>query len=210
MIRVRAYAQGGTAYQYLPETAESLKGLETPAGPITVQFANELNRTPGRCYVPTTWGSAVLEEGDWFVVYDVGVVSAFTKAQFSLLFEADYSDSGDTLFSLNKLESGVMQEPLFSDVEEAVPTVPTEEVVPVFKATVLSDGSSWLPAFERYCMQYRLDFVILSEDGIAPTRSIEFRIVANATGREVLRFEVGDTILGYSNGEMGKAGYEEQ
>lgn len=86
MIQVNAIPQGATAYQFLPETAEMLDKLPLPTGPVTVQMPDEINRIQGRCYVPTAWGAAILEFGDWFVVFDVGVVAAYTEAQFPVLF----------------------------------------------------------------------------------------------------------------------------
>lgn len=86
MIQVVPHPQPGTAYQFLPETVEHLKGLELPTGTVQVQAPDEVNRVPGRCYVPTSWGTAILDVGDWVVVYDVGVVAVFTPPQFSLLF----------------------------------------------------------------------------------------------------------------------------
>ena len=70
-IRVDAIAQPARALQYLPETEALLKDLVLPTGKVTVQLADEMNRVPNRCYVPTTWGSAVLEYGDWVVVYGI-------------------------------------------------------------------------------------------------------------------------------------------
>lgn len=70
----------------MPETVEHLKGLELPTGTVQVQAPDEVNRVPGRCYVPTSWGTVILDVGDWIVVYDVGVVAVFTPPQFSLLF----------------------------------------------------------------------------------------------------------------------------
>ena len=89
---VKGLARPADAYQFLKETEDQLAGLVLQTGPVTVQRADELNRIPGRCYVPTIWGAAVLEYGDWFVVYDIGVVSAFNDAQFRLLFEFDDND----------------------------------------------------------------------------------------------------------------------
>ena len=96
---VKGLARPADAYQFLKETEDQLAGLMLQTGSVTVQKADELNRIPGRCYVPTIWGAAVLEYGDWFVVYDIGVVSAFNDAQFRLLFEFD--DSA-TLFEIAK------------------------------------------------------------------------------------------------------------
>ena len=91
MRAVKGLARPADAYQFLKETEDQLAGLVLQTGPVTVQKEDELNRIPGRCYVPTIWGAAVLEYGDWFVVYDIGVVSAFNDAQFRLLFEFDDS-----------------------------------------------------------------------------------------------------------------------
>ena len=96
---VKGLARPADAYQFLKETEDQLVGLVLQTGPVTVQKEDELNRIPGRCYVPTIWGAAVLEYGDWFVVYDVGIVSVHTDAQFRLLFEFD--DSA-TLFEVSE------------------------------------------------------------------------------------------------------------
>lgn len=222
MIRVNAHAQGGRAYQYTSITADSLKGLEVPTGVVSIQPADELNRTQGRCYVPTTWGTAILEENDWFVIYDVGIVSAFTDAQFKLLFQVDESVVDDTLFELEErpaavalgrqqgkslrddLEAVSFASPRLSTLDEmdSVKALPEPVAMPVFKARAMSDGGSWLPAFSDYCTRYRLDYTILHEPDPRKPLADGFVVSVNATGRRVLEFNVGDLIVGYSDGNM--------
>lgn len=220
---VKGLARPADAYQFLKETEDQLAGLVLQTGPVTVQQENELNRTPGRCYVPTTWGAAVLEYTDWFVVYDIGVVSAYTDQQFRLLFEFD--DSA-TLFEVSEeveLEAEQVAEArrgtsLRDDVEalslEGVDRhldalvaekvgapLPMPEMAPALRFRAMNDGANWLPAFQAFCDRYRLDYVIeATEDFRIGTH--DFRVKVNATGAEIVAFSLGDLIDCYPDGRL--------
>lgn len=220
---VKGLARPADAYQFLKETEEQLAGLLLQTGPVTVQRENELNRTPGRCYVPTTWGAAVLEYTDWFVVYDIGVVIALTDQQFRLLFEFD--DSA-TLFEVSEetelegkqvaearrgtsLRDGVealslegVDRHLDALVAEKVgASLPMPEMAPALRFRAMSDGATWLPAFQAFCDRYRLDYVIEST-GDTRVDAPDFRIGVNATGAEVIVFSLGDLIDCYPDGRL--------
>ena len=223
MIPGEALPQPATAYQFLESTALDLSKLVLPTGPVTVQFPDALNGTQGRCYVMTTWGTATLSEGDWIILYDIGLVVTVTQAQFPLLYEmrddgalfgvdegkpdmtrmqarvqGDMSPARLGQFDLEALQDG----PIPAVYGEAIVNslLPQPEVVPVLKFRVMSDGRSWLPAFENYCTRHRLDYSLVAES--SPLDSHDFRVVVNATGREVVRFNVGDLIVGYPSGRM--------
>ena len=224
---VRGLARPADAYQFLKETEDQLAGLVLQTGPVTVQKEDELNRIPGRCYVPTIWGAAVLEYGDWFVVYDIGVVSAFNDAQFRLLFEFD--DSA-TLFEVSEeveLEAeqvaearrgtslrdnveqmlakveGAMQ----LDLVEIAEKLPMPERAPALRFRAMNDGANWLPAFQAFCDRYRLDYVIeATEDFRIGTH--DFQVKVNATGAEIIKFSLGDLIDCYPDGQMVLVGEE--
>ena len=226
---VKGLARPADAYQFLKETEEQLAGLILQTGPVTVQKEDELNRIPGRCYVPTIWGAAVLEYGDWFVVYDVGIVSAHTDAQFRLLFEFD--DSA-TLFEVSEepeLEAEQVAETrrgtsLRDDVEalslegvdrhldalvaeKVEAPLPMPEMAPALRFRAMSDGASWLPAFQAFCDRYRLDYVIESTEGIR-VDAPDFRVGVNATGAEIIKFSLGDLIDCYPDGRLVLVGEE--
>ncbi len=220
---VKGLARPADAYQFLKETEDQLAGLVLQTGPVTVQKEDELNRIPGRCYVPTIWGAAVLEYGDWFVVYDVGIVSAHTDAQFRLLFEFD--DSA-TLFDISEeveLEAEQVAEArrgtsLRDDVEalslegvdrhldalvaeKVEAPLPMPEMAPALRFRAMNDGANWLPAFQAFCDRYRLDYVIeATEDFRIGTH--DFRVKVNATGAEVIAFSLGDLIDCYPDGRL--------
>ena len=220
---VKGLARPADAYQFLKETEDQLAGLVLQTGPVTVQKEDELNRIPGRCYVPTIWGAAVLEYGDWFVVYDVGIVSAHTDAQFRLLFEFD--DSA-TLFEVSEeveLEAEQVAEArrstsLRDDVEalslEGVDRhldalvaekvgapLPMPEMAPALRFRAMNDGANWLPAFQAFCDRYRLDYVIESTEDFR-IGTPDFRVRVNATGAEVIAFSLGDLIDCYPDGRL--------
>lgn len=220
---VKGLARLADAYQFLKETEEQLAGLLLQTGPVTVQKEDELNRIPGRCYVPTTWGAAVLEYTDWFVVYDIGVVIALTDQQFRLLFEFD--DSA-TLFEVSEetelegkqvaearrgtsLRDGVealslegVDRHLDALVAEKVgASLPMPEMAPALRFRAMSDGATWLPAFQAFCDRYRLDYVIEST-GDTRVDAPDFRIGVNATGAEVIAFSLGDLIDCYPDGRL--------
>lgn len=220
---VKGLARPADAYQFLKETEEQLAGLLLQTGPVTVQKEDELNRIPGRCYVPTTWGAAVLEYTDWFVVYDIGVVIALTDQQFRLLFEFD--DSA-TLFEVSEetelegkqvaearrgtsLRDGVealslegVDRHLDALVAEKVgASLPMPEMAPALRFRAMSDGATWLPAFQAFCDRYRLDYVIEST-GDTRVDAPDFRIGVNATGAEVIVFSLGDLIDCYPDGRL--------
>lgn len=214
MIPVEALPQPATAYQFLESTALDLSKLVLPTGPVTVQFSDALNGTQGRCYVMTTWGTATLNEGDWIILYDIGLVVTVTQAQFPLLYEM--RDDG-ALFSLDAATPDVTvvrQRPMtMDDVDRHLSSLvaektgivldqglPQPEEAPVLKFRGLSDGHSWLPLFEDYCTRHRLDYSLVAES--SPLDSHDFRVVVNATGREVVRFNVGDLVVGYPSGRM--------
>ena len=230
---VKGLARPADAYQFLKETEDQLAGLVLQTGPVTVQKEDELNRIPGRCYVPTIWGAAVLEYGDWFVVYDVGIVSAHTDAQFRLLFEFD--DSA-TLFEVSEeveLEAEQVAEArrgtsLRDDVKQMSAKVegeiqldlveiaeelpmpaklPMPEMAPALRFRAMSDGASWLPAFQAFCDRYRLDYVIESTEDIR-VDAPDFRVGVNATGAEIIKFSLGDLIDCYPDGQMVLVGEE--
>lgn len=224
---VRGLARPADAYQFLKETEDQLAGLILQTGPVTVQKADELNRIPGRCYVPTIWGAAVLEYGDWFVVYDVGIVSAHTDAQLRLLFEFD--DSA-TLFEVSEeveLEAEQVAEARRStslrddvkqmsakvggeiqldlvEIAEELPMpakLPMPEMAPALRFRAMSDGATWLPSFQAFCDRYRLDYVI--ETDTAPRGGEpDFRVKVGATGREVVSFGLGELLDCYPDGRI--------
>ena len=220
---VKGLARPADAYQFLKETEEQLAGVVLQTGPVTVQQENELNRTPGRCYVPTTWGAAVLEYTDWFVVYDIGVVSAYTDQQFRLLFEFDDSATLSEVSEEPELEAEQVAEArrgmlLRDDVEalslESVDRhldalvaekvgapLPMPEMAPALRFRAMNDGANWLPAFQAFCDRYRLDYVIeATEDFRIGTN--DFRVKVNATGAEVIKFSLGDLIDCYPDGRL--------
>lgn len=219
---VKGLARPADAYQFLKETEDQLAGLVLQTGPVTVQKEDELNRIPGRCYVPTIWGAAVLEYGDWFVVYDVGIVSAYTDAQFRLLFEFD--DSA-TLFEVSEepeiedrslpavvkrhMESKAVEDQMAASVEGAIQldlveqaeSLPMPEMAPALRFRAMNDGASWLPAFQAFCDRYRLDYVIEATD-YALSNTPDFRVKINATGAEIITFSLGDLIDCYPDGRL--------
>ena len=226
---VKGLARPADAYQFLKETEDQLAGLVLQTGPVTVQKADELNRIPGRCYVPTIWGAAVLEYGDWFVVYDIGVVSAFNDAQFRLLFEFD--DSA-TLFEVSEeteLEAEQVAEArrgtsLRDDVEalslegvdrhldalvaeKVEAPLPMPEMAPALRFRAMNDGANWLPAFQAFCDRYRLDYVIEATEDFRIGMH-DFQVKVNATGAEIIKFSLGDLIDCYPDGQMVLVGEE--
>ena len=226
---VKGLARPADAYQFLKETEEQLAGIVLQTGPVTVQQENELNRTPGRCYVPTTWGAAVLEYTDWFVVYDIGVVSAYTDQQFRLLFEFD--DSA-TLFEVSEepeleaeqvaearrgtsLRKGVealslegVDRHLDALVAEKVEApLPMPEMAPALRFRAMNDGANWLPAFQAFCDRYRLDYVIEATEDFRIGMH-DFQVKVNATGAEIIKFSLGDLIDCYPDGQMVLVGEE--
>ena len=226
---VKGLARPAGAYQFLKETEEQLAGLILQTGPVTVQQENELNRTPGRCYVPTTWGAAVLEYTDWFVVYDIGVVSAYTDQQFRLLFEFDDSATLSEVSDEVELEAEQVAEArrstsLRDDVEalslegvdrhldalvaeKAGTPLPMPEMAPALRFRAMNDGANWLPAFQAFCDRYRLDYVIEATD-FALSGTHDFRVKVNATGAEVIAFSLGDLIDCYPDGRLVLVGEE--
>ena len=218
---VKGLARPADAYQFLKETEDQLAGLNLQTGPVTVQREDELNRIPGRCYVPTTWGAAVLEYGDWFVVYDIGVVSAFNDAQFRLLFEFDDSATlfevaeepklkgvqvaearrGTSLRDDVELMSAKVEGAIALDLVEQAEKLPMPEMAPALRFRAMSDGANWLPAFQAFCDRYRLDYVIEST-GDTRVDAPDFRIRVNATGAEVTAFSLGDLIDCYPDGRL--------
>lgn len=220
---VKGLARPADAYQFLKETEDQLAGLILQTGPVTVQKEDELNRIPGRCYVPTIWGAAVLEYGDWFVVYDIGVVSAFNDAQFRLLFEFDDSATLFEVAEEPELEGVQVAEArrgtlLRDDVEalslEGVDRhldalvaekvgapLPMPEMAPALRFRAMNDGATWLPSFQAYCDRYRLDYVIEAET--APRGGqLDFRVKVGATGREVVSFGLGELLDCYPDGRV--------
>ena len=222
MIKVEGLAQPGLAYQYTAATADTLKGLSVPTGQVTIQQADEMNRTPGRCYVPTTWGTAILEEGDWFVVYDLGIVSAFTGPQFEVLFSVKHDEelappaeepaedselSGAEVEVLASMEAKA-RSLTFKQAASVAPVamastvpLPTGVAKPVLRFRVMSDGAQWLPSFEAYCVNYRHDYVVLSEEN-PRGGDVDFRVLRNATGAEVLAFGLGELIDCFADGRL--------
>lgn len=224
---VKGLARPADAYQFLKETEDQLAGLVLQTGPVTVQKEDELNRIPGRCYVPTIWGAAVLEYGDWFVVYDVGIVSAHTDAQFRLLFEFDDSATlfevseeveleaeqvaearrgtslRDNVEQMSAKVEGAMQ----LDLVEIAEKLPMPEMAPALRFRALSDGATWLPSFQAYCDRYRLDYVIESTEDFR-IGTPDFRVRVNATGAEVIALSLGDLIDCYPDGQMVLVGEE--
>ena len=218
---VKGLARPADAYQFLKETEEQLAGLVLQTGQVTVQKEDELNRIPGRCYVPTIWGAAVLEYGDWFVVYDVGIVSAHTDAQFRLLFEFDDSATlfevaeepeleaeqvaearrGTSLRDDVELMSAKVEGVVALDLVEQAEELPMPEMAPALRVRAMSDGATWLPSFQAYCDRYRLDYVIEAE---AAPRGGEpdFRVKVGATGREVVSFGLGELLDCYPDGRI--------
>ena len=221
MRGVKGLARPADAYQFLKETEDQLAGLMLQTGPVTVQKADKLNRIPGRCYVPTIWGAAVLEYGDWFVVYDIGVVSAFNDAQFRLLFEFDDSATlfeiaeepelegaqvaearrGTSLRDDVELMSAKVEGAIALDLVEQAEELPMPEMAPALRFRAMSDGATWLPSFQAYCDRYRLDYVIEAE---AAPRGGEpdFRVKVGATGREVVSFGLGELLDCYPDGRI--------
>lgn len=217
---VKGLARPADAYQFLKETEDQLAGLMLQTGPVTVQKEDQLNRIPGRCYVPTIWGAAVLEYGDWFVVYDIGVVSAFNDAQFRLLFEFDDSATlfetslepivelpvvevsrGTSLRDGVELMSAKVEGAIALDLVEQAEELPMPEMAPALRFRAMSDGATWLPAFQAFCDRYRLDYVI---EPTEDTRvdAPDFRVRVNATGAEAIAFSLGDLIDCYPDGRL--------
>lgn len=204
MIPVQTKPQMATAYQYLPETAAGMNGLQLPSGPVTVQLADEMNRIEGRCYVPTSWGTAILSPGDWIVAYEVGIVVAVTAEQFPHLFELrtegmlDIPELGTPVESkevtLEMELQAVGEQQLRMSAEPLGPR-------PVLRIRATEDSGSWLPSFEAYCNRNRLDY---SLHNVSENRDIsaDFRIVLNATGREVVQFRMGDLLDCYADGRI--------
>lgn len=222
---VKGLARPADAYQFLKETEEQLAGLVLQTGPVTVQREDQLNRIPGRCYVPTTWGAAVLEYGDWFVVYDIGVVSAFNDAQFRLLFEFDDSATlfevieepepepelegmqvaearrGTSLRDGVELMSAKVEGAIALDLVEQAEALPMPEMAPALRFRAMSDGATWLPSFQAFCDRYRLDYVVEAET--APRGGEpDFRVKVGATGREVVSFGLGELLDCYPDGRV--------
>lgn len=224
---VKGLARPADAYQFLKETEDQLAGLMLQTGPVTVQKEDQLNRIPGRCYVPTTWGAAVLEYGDWFVVYDIGVVSAFNDAQFRLLFEFDDSATlfevaeepelegvqvaearrGTSLRDDVELMSAKVEGAIQLDLVEVAEKLsspaklPMPEMAPALRFRAMSDGATWLPSFQAFCDRYRLDYVIEAE--MAPRGGEpDFRVKVGATGREVVSFGLGELLDCYPDGRV--------
>ncbi len=218
---VKGLARPADAYQFLKETEDQLAGLMLQTGPVTVQKADELNRIPGRCYVPTIWGAAVLEYGDWFVVYDIGVVSAFNDAQFRLLFEFDDSATlfkiaeepelegvqvaearrGTSLRDAVELMSAKVEGAIALDLVEQAEKLPMPEMAPALRFRAMSDGATWLPSFQAYCDRYRLDYVIEAETAPRGGQP-DFRVKVGATGREVVSFGLGELLDCYPDGRV--------
>ncbi len=218
---VKGLARPADAYQFLKETEDQLAGLMLQTGPVTVQKADELNRIPGRCYVPTIWGAAVLEYGDWFVVYDIGVVSAFNDAQFRLLFEFDDSATlfkiaeepelegvqvaearrGTSLRDDVELMSAKVEGVIALDLVEQAEKLPMPEMAPALRFRAMSDGATWLPSFQAYCDRYRLDYVIEAETAPRGGQP-DFRVKVGATGREVVSFGLGELLDCYPDGRV--------
>lgn len=228
---VKGLARPADAYQFLKETEDQLAGLVLQAGPVTVQKEDELNRIPGRCYVPTIWGAAVLEYGDWFVVYDVGIVSAYTDAQFRLLFEFDDSATLFEVAEETELEAkqvaearrgtslregvelmsakaeGEMQLDLVEIAEKVEAPLPMPEMAPALRFRAMNDGANWLPAFQAFCDRYRLDYVIEATEDFRIGMH-DFQVKVNATGAEIIKFSLGDLIDCYPDGQMVLVGEE--
>ena len=218
---VKALARPADAHQFLRETEDQLNGLMLKTGPVTVQKENELNRTPGRCYVPTTWGASVLEYGDWFVVYDVGIVQAFTDAQFQLLFEFDDSATlfeiaeepelegahvvearqGMSLRDGVELMSAKVEGAIALDLVEQAEELPMPAMSPALRFTSDDEGSRWIPAFQAFCDRYRL-YYTLNLDTAPKGGQPRFKVTVNATGAQVASFGIGELIDCYPDGRI--------
>lgn len=232
MIQVNAIPQGATAYQFLPETAEMLNKLPLPTGPVTVQMPDEINRIQGRCYVPTAWGAAILEFGDWFVVFDVGVVAAYTEAQFPVLFapvldeppveegvllglDPAYSSKMSTVVATDGF-SGVLEnsgESIRDTMSRMSAPIEIPEAELRATATLPTparvpvfrqrfEGDDWGVAFPDYCDRYRLDYSLQSLVNKASFLPSTIRVVVNATDRVVVELREGEVLVGYADGHM--------
>ena len=229
MIQVNAIPQGATAYQFLPETAEMLNKLPLPTGPVTVQMPDEINRIQGRCYVPTAWGAAILEFGDWFVVFDVGMVAAYTEAQFPVLFApvldepapepepapdawldplrplmmsrmgVEAPNAGESIRDTMSRMSALIEVP---EAElRAKATLPTPARVPVFRQRFGSEDEGGT-AFQDYCDRYRLYYSLQSLMSTEPFLPSRLRVVVNATDRVIVELQDGEVLVGYADGHM--------
>ena len=200
----------GESYQFVSETEELLHGMKVPTGTVTVQRADEMNNIPGRCYVPTSWGTAILDSGDFFVVYENRLVSAFTNRQFSELFELDTTDQLD----IPELEVEGMSPSLMRYKSAMRNEVPEEAlsdqgfpVSQVFPAMIIRAAEGLSAAqlearLEEYFEKYRLDYLLYSaEDELSGHLQVSIRVVA--TGREVLTFAPTlHNVNGYADGKM--------
>ena len=81
------------------------------------------------------------------------------------------------------------------------------EMAPALRFRAMSDGATWLPAFQAFCDRYRLDYVI---EPTEDTRvdAPDFRVRVNATGAEIIKFSLGDLIDCYPDGQMVLVGEE--
>lgn len=211
MIQTRSVPTKATSYQFLSAQADELRAVQLPTGPVTVQAADEINNIPGRCYVPTTWGTAILNEGDWFVLFENGIVSAYTSAQHFLMLEEDVAIPEELPVEPVPDEL-LMEEPaLFSRASVMSvrfdPTVDGGSVseapreLPVLRFIAGEPGSEEM--FANYTNRYRLDYTVtllphVSDD---PTPTL-FEVDVTATGRVVARFSQGDEVVGYADGRM--------
>lgn len=231
MIRVTAHPQGATAYQFLEETAAGLDRLQLPTGPVTVQMPDSINRIPGRCYVPTVWGAAVLELGDWFVVFDVGVVAAYPAEQFSLLFAQaveepveppemleEETPEGAARVSLLASEPSipesylgkyVMQTPNSGEsIKESLSRVSSRMEDEALPKAVAVPVLRFMAGIAQHTQEINIHEYFdryrldYSFETLTEGTVDAFRFVVNATGREVVRFRRGEVVVGYPDGTV--------
>ena len=79
--------------------------------------------------------------------------------------------------------------------------LPMPEMAPALRFRVMSDGASWLPAFQAFCDRYRLDYVIEPTEDIRADAP-DFHVKVNATGAEIVAFSLGDLIDCYPDGRL--------
>lgn len=70
-------------YQFTADDPLALTHLTLPTGPVTVQEENPITKAQLRAYVPTAFGTHILDLGDWVLVHESGVVLTLPDAAIS-------------------------------------------------------------------------------------------------------------------------------
>ena len=79
-------------WQYDPANTSELTTLDLPTGRITVQDANPMTKATARAYVPTAFGTHILDPGDWVLWHESGYV--FTLPDAAIYAVTTLSDDG--------------------------------------------------------------------------------------------------------------------